>query len=103
MTKNLLILLKWKSVNCFSKYDFDGDDIPIIVVVLQKPAYDNPKLILKQTSASRQLIRCYRQLIFLNQSVKDKPFLMAIEDVFSIEGRGTVATGRIERGVGQCW
>ena len=64
-----------------------------------KPAYDNPK--------DPAAIKCISELLDAVDSLHsragprevDKPFLMAVEDVFSIEGRGTVATGRIERGI----
>jgi elongation factor Tu len=80
-----------------SKYDFPGDDIPIIRGAA-KPAYDNPK--------DPAATKCIQELLdavdsYIPEPVRevDKPFLMAVEDVFSIEGRGTVATGRIERGL----
>ncbi len=63
-----------------------------------KPAYDNPK--------DPKANKCIAELMdaldsYIPEPVRevDKPFLMAVEDVFSIEGRGTVATGRIERGI----
>jgi elongation factor Tu len=78
-------------------YGFPGDEIPIIRGAA-KPALDNPK----DPAASK----CIGELMdaidaYIPEPVReiDKPFLMAVEDVFSIEGRGTVATGRIERGV----
>ena len=80
-----------------SKYDFDGDNVPI-VQGSALPALNNPS----DPDASK----CISELMdAIDNHVpeplreEDKPFLMAIEDVFSIEGRGTVATGRIERGV----
>jgi elongation factor Tu len=79
-----------------SKYNFPGDDLPVIRGS-SLPAYNNPK----DPVASK----CISDLMdALDANIpepireEDKPFLMAIEDVFSIEGRGTVATGRIERG-----
>jgi len=79
-----------------NKYGFPGDDIPIIRGSAL-PAYQNPK--------DPAATKCISDLLaavdsYIPQPVReeDKPFLMAVEDVFSIEGRGTVATGRIERG-----
>ena len=80
-----------------SKYDFPGDDIPVIRGAA-KPALDNPS----DPEASKcigDLMDALDSYIPEPQREADKPFLMAIEDVFSIEGRGTVATGRIEQGV----
>jgi elongation factor Tu len=80
-----------------SKYGFPGEETPI-VRGNAKNAYDKP--------ADPAASACITNLIaaidaFIPQPTReeDKPFLMAVEDVFSIEGRGTVATGRIERGV----
>ncbi len=87
----------WSCANCSSRYGFPGDDIPIVRGA-SKPAYDNPK--------DPEATKCIQELLdaidsYIPEPVRevDKPFLMAVEDVFSIEGRGTVATGRIERGI----
>ena len=81
-----------------NKYDFPGDTIPIIRGSALKA--------LEATSAEDESAKPILELMAkvdetIEEPVReiDKPFLMAIEDVFSIEGRGTVATGRIERGV----
>jgi elongation factor Tu len=78
-------------------YGFPGDEIPIIRGAA-RPAYDKP--------TDPEAIKCIGELLdavdsYIPEPVReiDKPFLMAIEDVFSIEGRGTVCTGRIERGI----
>ena len=80
-----------------TKNGFPGDEIPIIRGSAL-PAYNNP--------ADPEASKCITELMdaidsYIPEPVReqDKPFLMAIEDVFSIEGRGTVATGRIEKGV----
>src|SRR5438874_6726508 len=93
----LLDLVELEVRELLSKYDFPGDEIPIIRGAA-KAAYDNP------TDAEAN--KCIGELMdaidsYIPEPVRevDKPFLMAIEDVFSIEGRGTVATGRIERGI----
>jgi elongation factor Tu len=93
----LLELVELEIRELLSKYDFPGDDIPI-VRGSAVAAYQNPK--------DPEKIKCIGDLLdavdaYIPQPAReeDKPFLMAVEDVFSIEGRGTVATGRIERGV----
>jgi len=80
------------------KYGFPGDETPIIKGSALKA--------FEASSADDEAVKPIQELIkalddFIPEPVRDvdKPFLMAIEDVFSIEGRGTVATGRIERGV----
>ena len=80
-----------------TKYGYAGDDVPIVRGA-GKPAYDNPK----DPAANKCIADLLDQVdAHIAEPIRelDKPFLMAIEDVFSIEGRGTVATGRIERGI----
>jgi elongation factor Tu len=93
----LLELVELEVRELLSKYDFPGDDLPV-VHGSALPAYNNP--------ADPAASKCISDLMdALDANVpepareEDRPFLMAIEDVFSIAGRGTVATGRIERGV----
>ena len=95
--EELLELVEMEARELLSKYDFDGDNLPI-VRGSALPALNNP--------ADEAASQCITELMAAIDSYipepkreEDKPFLMAIEDVFSIEGRGTVATGRIERGV----
>ncbi len=95
--EELLELVELEIRELLSKYDFPGDDVPV-VRGSALPAYNNPS----DPAASK----CISDLMdALDANIpepareEDKPFLMAIEDVFSIEGRGTVATGRIERGI----
>jgi elongation factor Tu len=92
----LLDLVEIEIRELLNKYGFPGDEIPI-VRGSALPAYQNPK--------DPAATKCIAELLaavdsYIPQPVReeDKPFLMAVEDVFSIEGRGTVATGRIERG-----
>jgi len=94
--EELLELVEMEVRDLLNKYDFPGDDVTI-VRGSAKPALDNP--------ADPEKNACIGQLMdALDADIPepareiDKPFLMAIEDVFSIEGRGTVVTGRIERG-----
>jgi elongation factor Tu len=93
----LLELVELELRELLSRYGFPGDEIPIVRGA-SKPAYDNPK--------DPEATKCIQDLLdaidsYIPEPVRevDKPFLMAVEDVFSIEGRGTVATGRIERGI----
>ena len=93
----LLDLIEMEVRELLTKYGFPGDDVPVIRGSA-KPAYDNP--------TDPEASKCISELMDALDSYfpdppreNDKPFLMAVEDVFSIEGRGTVATGRIERGV----
>jgi len=93
----LLELVELELRELLTKYGFPGDEIPIIRGA-GKPAYDNPKDP-EKTKCIQDLLDAIDAYIPEPQREVDKPFLMAVEDVFSIEGRGTVATGRIERGV----
>ena len=95
--EELLELVEMEVRDLLNKYDFPGDDTPIIRGNA-KGALDNP--------GDAKFNKCIGDLMDVLDSfipeparAKDKPFLMAIEDVFSIEGRGTVVTGRIESGV----
>jgi elongation factor Tu len=93
----LLELVELELRELLSKYGFPGDEIPIVRGA-GKPAYDNPTDP-EKTKCIQDLLNAIDTYIPEPQREIDKPFLMAVEDVFSIEGRGTVATGRIERGV----
>ncbi len=93
----LLELVELELRELLTKYGFPGDEIPIIRGA-GKPAYDNPTDP-EKTKCIQDLLDAIDSYIPEPQREVDKPFLMAVEDVFSIEGRGTVATGRIERGV----
>ena len=95
--EELLDLVEMEVRELLSKYKFEGDDVPVIRGSAL-PAYNSP--------ADPEASKCISELMdALDANIpepareEDKPFLMAIEDVFSIEGRGTVATGRIERGI----
>ncbi len=92
----LLDLVEIEIRELLSKYDFPGDDIPI-TRGSALPAYQNPSDV-EARKCIEALLETVDSYIPQPAREEDKPFLMAIEDVFSIEGRGTVATGRIERG-----
>ena len=95
--EELLELVDMEVRDLLTKYKFDGDNVPIIRGS-SKPALDTPD---DEAAAAciGELMEALDTYIPEPARVTDKPFLMAIEDVFSIEGRGTVATGRIEQGV----
>jgi elongation factor Tu len=93
----LLDLVELEVRDLLSKYEFPGDRIPVIRgSALQ--ALEGKKTELGEASVEK-LLQAVDEYIPQPQRPKDKPFLMPIEDVFSISGRGTVVTGRIERGV----
>src|SRR6266568_4320828 len=94
---DLLELVEMEMRELLNKYEFPGDDTPIIRGS-SKPALDSGG---KDDAACKcidDLMNALDTYIPTPQRAEDKPFLMSIEDVFSIKGRGTVGTGRIERG-----
>ncbi|MGL6076182.1 MAG: elongation factor Tu [Fimbriiglobus sp.] len=94
----LLELVELEVRELLNKYEFPGDDTPIIRGQ-SKDALENPSNNDGPGSKSIDaLMEALDSYIPLPQREEDKPFLMSIEDVFSIKGRGTVATGRVERG-----
>ena len=95
--EELLDLVEMEVRDLLSKYNFPGDDTPIIRGAALKALNGE-----KGPLADEAIIKLYDALdefIPLPDRPTDQPFLMPIEDVFSISGRGTVVTGRIERGV----
>ena len=93
----LLDLVELEVRELLSKYEFPGDDIPIVRGSALMALEDkNPEL---GEQAILKLMEAIDGYIPQPERPKDKPFLMPIEDVFSISGRGTVVTGRVERGV----
>ena len=98
----LLELVEMEIRELLSSYDFPGDDIPIIrgSALLALEALMNGA-IAKETPACQcifELMDAVDSYIPTPERAADKPFLLPVEDVFSITGRGTVATGRVERG-----
>lgn len=93
--EELLELVEMEVRDLLSEYDFPGDDTPIIRgsarEALQNPEGEYAKKIV-------EMFETIDEYIPLPERQTDKPFLMPVEDVFSITGRGTVATGRVERG-----
>jgi len=92
----LLELVEMEVRELLSSYDFPGDDLPIVTGSALKALEGDPGE-LGEPSIHR-LVEAMDTYIPQPQREIDKPFLMPIEDVFSISGRGTVVTGRIERG-----
>ncbi len=95
--EELLELVELEIRELLSKYDFPGDDIPIVKGSALMALEDKNEKIGKE--AIVELMKAVDEYIPQPERPKDQPFLMPIEDVFSISGRGTVVTGRIERGV----
>ena len=93
----LLDLVELEVRELLSKYEFPGDDTPVIrgcaSVAMGDPKDD------EKAKCIDELFDAIDSYIPQPDREEDKPFLMAVEDVFSIKGRGTVATGRIERGI----
>src|SRR6056300_1156046 len=95
--EELLELVEMKIRELLSSYDFPGDDIPIVRGSALAAIEDSNKEIGRE--AIKSLMEAVDAYIPQPERPKDQPFLMPIEDVFSISGRGTVVTGRVERGV----
>ena len=93
----LLELVELEVRELLSKYEFPGDDIPIVKGSAVAALEDTNKEI--GEDAIRELMAAVDAYIPTPERPIDKPFLMPIEDVFSISGRGTVVTGRVERGI----
>ncbi len=91
----LLDLVEMEVRELLSQYDFPGDDIPIVRGSALKALEGDAT----QMENIMKLMQAVDEYIPLPERPVDQDFLMPIEDVFSIEGRGTVATGRIERGI----
>jgi len=92
----LLELVELEIRELLSKYDFDGDNVPVVKgsasEALAKP--EDPEA----TKCIQELLDAIDEAIPEPERDVDKPFLMPVEDVFSIKGRGTVGTGRVDRG-----
>ncbi len=92
---DLLELVEMEVRDLLSKYKFDGDNIPVVRGSALQAMQGKPE----GEESVKKLLAALDSWIPEPVRDIDKPFLMAIEDVFSIKGRGTVVTGRIERGV----
>jgi len=96
----LLDLVELELRELLSKYGFPGDEIPIIRgSALKAMESTSTDINAPEYQSIKELLEAVDSYIPTPERPKDKPFLMPIEDVFGIKGRGTVVTGRIERGV----
>jgi len=93
--KELLDLVEMEIRDLLTKYGFPGDKTPVVRGSSAAAMADKPE----GEKAIQELMDAIDSFIPLPQREIDKPFLMCVEDVFNIEGRGTVVTGRVERGV----
>jgi elongation factor Tu len=98
--EELLELVELEMRELLTEYEFPGDDVPIIrgsaLAALESTSED---VNAPEYAPILELMKAVDEYIPQPERPKDQPFLMAIEDVFGIKGRGTVVTGRIERGV----
>nr|YP_010932695.1 translational elongation factor Tu [Klebsormidium dissectum]YP_010932699.1 translational elongation factor Tu [Klebsormidium dissectum]WKT06485.1 translational elongation factor Tu [Klebsormidium dissectum]WKT06486.1 translational elongation factor Tu [Klebsormidium dissectum] len=103
--EELLLLVELEVRETLSYYEFPGDDVPVVsgsaLLALEALSAENAKL---SRGANKWVDKIFDLMDQVDEHIPtpirdtDKPFLMAVEDVFSITGRGTVATGRVERG-----
>ena len=91
----LLDLVEMEVRDLLNKYEFPGDDTPVIRASATGAMADEEKWV----KAIKDLLKACDEFIPEPERAEDKPFLMCIEDTFIIEGRGLVATGRVERGI----
>jgi len=96
--EELLDLVELEVRELLSEYDFPGDDVPVIRGSALK-ALEDGKAGSEDTKSIDELMDALDSYIPVPEREIDKPFLMPVEDVFTITGRGTVVTGRIERGM----
>jgi len=92
--EELVDLVEMEVRDLLTEYDFDGDNTPVIRGSALGALNGDPKWV----AAIEQLMEAVDEYIPTPERQTDKPFLMPVEDVFTITGRGTVATGRVERG-----
>jgi len=97
--EELLELVEMEVRELLSEYDFPGDDIPIVMGSALKAVEADGDPANADCACIVELMEQVDQYIPEPERDVDRPFLMPVEDVFSIEGRGTVVTGRVERGV----
>ena len=93
--KEILDLVEMEVRDLLTKYGFPGDTVPVIKGSALKALQDDPEAIKQIEELMHQVDTYFPEPV----RPTDKPFLMPIEDVFTIPGRGTVVTGRVERGV----
>ena len=93
--EELLELVDLEIRELLSSYEFPGDDIPVVKGSALKALEGDPKW----EATVEELMQAVDDYIPTPERAVDQPFLMPVEDIFTIQGRGTVATGRIERGI----
>ena len=96
--EELLDLVEMEIRDLLNEYEFPGDDIPIIRGSAREALTSNNGLDAPEFACIKELMAAVDSYIPTPDRKADLPFLMPVEDVFSISGRGTVATGRVERG-----
>jgi len=94
----LIDLIEMEVRELLSEYEFPGDEVPIIRGSALKAMEHGDEPNHPDTECVVELMKAVDEYIPLPERDEDKPFLMPIEDIFSIKGRGTVVTGRVERG-----
>ena len=92
--EELLELVELEVRDLLNRYNFPGDDTPVVRVSGLKALEGDPEAV----EGVLNLIKAMDDYIPIPERITDRPFLMPIEDVFGIKGRGTVVTGRVERG-----
>ncbi len=96
--EELLDLVEMEILDLLNEYDFPGDDIPIVRGSAREALTSTNGLDAPEFACIKELMAAVDSYIPTPDRKADLPFLMPVEDVFSISGRGTVATGRVERG-----
>ncbi len=97
--EDLLQLVEMEVRELLSRYEFPGDDVPVVRVSALKTLEDEGKTDSPWSKGIMELMDAVDEYIPIPDRPADRPFLMPVEDVFGIKGRGTVVTGRVERGV----
>ncbi len=93
--KEIIDLVEMEVRDLLKKYGFPGDEVPVIKGSALKAVQDDPEAV----KAIEELMKAVDEYVPEPVRPVDKPFLMPVEDVFTIQGRGTVVTGRVERGM----
>ena len=97
--EELLQLVELEVRDLLTKYEFPGDEIPIVRVSALKAQEDDGAPDSPWSKGIMELMNAVDEYITVPPRPADQPFLMPVEDVFAIKGRGTVVTGRVERGI----
>ena len=96
----LLDLVEMEIRELLTRYDFDGDNAPLVrISAVEALESESTDVDAPEYAGIRELVQALDDFVPIPERPKDQPFLMPVEDVFSIKGRGTVVTGRVERGM----